>query len=157
MAQRLIVFETDELGCRTVVDIMEHDSDNLKNNLRRWKRILKRDRSGLFELLVERPVTNERLYVEQWHTDKRISKKGQDNLNRDNVKAWNRRQLVRTHNGLLGDVGMARQMCRKILDSATTTEESKNLAVKISAMVGKLGESLKTRAPWKGALVDDPS
>lgn len=65
MTQRAIVFETEEGGCRSVVDIVEWAEDRLDLNKRRLMKKLNRERSGDVTVLIEQvdgPKAGEQLY-----------------------------------------------------------------------------------------------
>ena len=61
--------------------------------------------------------------------------------------AWQRRQLVWQHNGLLGTAALTLQGMRTIQIRPTTTDESRALAQRIEGLTILLAESLKTRRP----------
>lgn len=54
------------------------------------------------------------------------------------------------HNGLFGCVAMAKQMSRRVIDSPSATDKSKELAATIAPLLHELYESLKTRKPYNG-------
>lgn len=63
-------------------------------------------------------------------------------------EAFRSRMWHHMHNGLYGAVAMAKQMCRRITDSPSTTDKSKQLARQILPLLIELYESLKTRKPY---------
>lgn len=70
MTLRLVVMEEDEEGNKTVLDIFERTRNNLGNNLRSWKRELRKEKGEgkkLF-LLVTHVESGKDLFKKEWTT-----------------------------------------------------------------------------------------
>ena len=52
------------------------------------------------------------------------------------------------HNGMLGCVKMGISACRRVIDTPSSTDRSKELAAKIRPLLDELYESLKERKPY---------
>lgn len=61
--------------------------------------------------------------------------------------AWHARQERWRHNSFLGHARMMRMQCIAILSSKTTTDEAKQIAVRIEQDAELLAEALRIRKP----------
>lgn len=59
--------------------------------------------------------------------------------------AWNRRQAIHAHNGLLGNVRCIQAYLKPIMNSRTATVEARNIAARIWEDADMLFDALRTR------------